>query len=324
MTIYQEKYGFVYIWYDRKHKRYYIGSHWGFEDDGYICSSRMMRQSYNRRPEDFKRRIIKRIYTNRKDLLTEEYRWLRMIDQTKTFTHNKSEDSKHNIRYYNIHLGEENPWWASDDEILTVGEKISKANKGKVFGPRDPSVGISISASKTKKFAECQEKYGYKFTPEHCASIAKGKQGYKHTEEWKADQSIRSKEMWTNGARKRAEPPQRMTSEEQAQLSSERLKKNWTDPEWKERQQKRLSDGAQYRPPRSDESKEKARVAQKGKPKEANAKIYIITFTNGEQQTIKGLVKYAKDSNIPLSSLSGAANKHVSLPKYNIVSVKRI
>ena len=23
-----EKYGFVYIWHDRKHKRYYIGSHW--------------------------------------------------------------------------------------------------------------------------------------------------------------------------------------------------------------------------------------------------------------------------------------------------------
>ena len=34
-----EKYGFVYIWFDRKHKRYYIGCHWGHEDDGYVCSS---------------------------------------------------------------------------------------------------------------------------------------------------------------------------------------------------------------------------------------------------------------------------------------------
>ena len=33
------KYGFVYIWYDRKHHRYYIGCHWGTIDDGYICSS---------------------------------------------------------------------------------------------------------------------------------------------------------------------------------------------------------------------------------------------------------------------------------------------
>jgi len=31
-----QKYGFVYIWFDRKHKRYYIDSHWGKEDDSYI------------------------------------------------------------------------------------------------------------------------------------------------------------------------------------------------------------------------------------------------------------------------------------------------
>ena len=28
-----EKHGFVYIWFDRKHRRFYIGSHWGTEDD---------------------------------------------------------------------------------------------------------------------------------------------------------------------------------------------------------------------------------------------------------------------------------------------------
>lgn len=30
------KYGFIYLWYDRKHKRYYIGAHWGLKNDGYI------------------------------------------------------------------------------------------------------------------------------------------------------------------------------------------------------------------------------------------------------------------------------------------------
>ena len=54
-----EKYGFVYIWYDRKHRRYYIGSHWGTENDNYICSSHWMIKSYKRRPEDFRRKIIK-------------------------------------------------------------------------------------------------------------------------------------------------------------------------------------------------------------------------------------------------------------------------
>ena len=40
----QEKYGFIYIWYDRKHQRYYLGRHWGTENDGYICSSNKMRE----------------------------------------------------------------------------------------------------------------------------------------------------------------------------------------------------------------------------------------------------------------------------------------
>ena len=86
-----EKYGFVYIWFDRKHKRFYIGSHWGTEDDKYICSSNWMRRSYERRRLDFKRRILARIYTNRIDLYSEEQKWLSMI---------KDEEIK--IRYYNL------------------------------------------------------------------------------------------------------------------------------------------------------------------------------------------------------------------------------
>ena len=57
-----EKYGFVYIWRDRKHKMFYIGCHWGTEDDGYVCSSNRMRNAYNRRPNDFKRKIISHKY----------------------------------------------------------------------------------------------------------------------------------------------------------------------------------------------------------------------------------------------------------------------
>ena len=113
----QEKYGFVYIWYDRKHKRYYIGSHWGTETDGYICSSRWMRKSYKRRPQDFKRRILKRVY-DRKETLTEEYRYLSLIDETEL-----------GKKYYNLtnHL---NGHWTTDNEkILTVGEKISISHK---------------------------------------------------------------------------------------------------------------------------------------------------------------------------------------------------
>jgi len=74
-----EKEGFIYIWFDRKRKMFYIGCHWGTLDDGYICSSKWMRDAYRYRPQDFKRRIIQR-NIKRKDLLTEEHKWLQLIE----------------------------------------------------------------------------------------------------------------------------------------------------------------------------------------------------------------------------------------------------
>lgn len=75
----KERHGFVYIWMDRKQKRFYIGSHVGEIDDGYVCSSKTMRQAYDRRPQDFKRRILYTQIGDRASLLTEESRWLSFI-----------------------------------------------------------------------------------------------------------------------------------------------------------------------------------------------------------------------------------------------------
>ena len=112
-----EKYGFVYIWYDHKNIRFYIGSHWGHVNDGYICSSRWMRNAYKRRPNDFKRRIISLIYSNRKDLLLEEHKWLSLI-----------KDHELKNRYYNMtkHL---NGHWSAEEKIKTISEKISIKTK---------------------------------------------------------------------------------------------------------------------------------------------------------------------------------------------------
>lgn len=71
--------GFIYIWYDRKRKMFYVGSHLGAKDDGYICSSRRMLITYNKRPHDFKRRIIERVSANFSSLREAEHRWLQMI-----------------------------------------------------------------------------------------------------------------------------------------------------------------------------------------------------------------------------------------------------
>ena len=79
----QEKYGFIYIWFDKKHRKYYLGRHWGFANDGYICSSTGMRNNYKNRPYDFKRIIVSYVYTTKEDLVLEEQRWLDFIDPSK-------------------------------------------------------------------------------------------------------------------------------------------------------------------------------------------------------------------------------------------------
>ena len=115
-----KKYGFVYIWYDSWRKMYYIGSHWGTTDDKYICSSNRMRDAYRRRPEDFKRRVLSRIYTTRQDLLKEEHLWLVKIS-----------DKDLGKKYYNLqthHFGH----WTSTDTASVISQKISIANRGKL------------------------------------------------------------------------------------------------------------------------------------------------------------------------------------------------
>lgn len=110
-----EKYGFVYVWRDKRNEMFYVGCHWGSESDRYVCSSERMRSAYRRRPEDFKRRVLQRIYTNRQDLLEAESKWL---DQIK--------DEELGKRYYNLskrHFGH----WASSDNSMTVKEKLKAA-----------------------------------------------------------------------------------------------------------------------------------------------------------------------------------------------------
>ncbi len=115
-----EKYGFVYLWRDAKRNRYYLGCHWGRINDGYICSSHWMKQNYKKNLVHFKRRILALVYTNKKDLLEEEFRWLSMIKKEELGS-----------KYYNKHNRHFAHWANNPDNLLTIGQKISKATKGK-------------------------------------------------------------------------------------------------------------------------------------------------------------------------------------------------
>lgn len=158
-----DKYGFIYVWRDSKRNMYYVGCHWGREDDGYVCSSTRMRNAYNRRRGDFKRRVVQRVYISRNDLLEQEHKWLLQIA-----------DEQLGCKFYNVSKKHFGHWSCRDDaEVLskkmgryertpeirqklaeiqkgkpspTKGKKLSDetrlkmslARKGKKFGPRGP------------------------------------------------------------------------------------------------------------------------------------------------------------------------------------------
>lgn len=162
--------GFVYLWFDRKHHRYYIGSHWGAEDDGYICSSSWMKQAYKHRPEDFKRRIISRVESSRANLLIEEQRWLAMI---------KPEEVR--VRYYNLRLRTDYHWLMSEDRKLSVSEKISKTLTGRKNGPHKQETREKMSkASKGRSKSD-----------QHRSNLSKALKGKPLTENQLAERRTR-------------------------------------------------------------------------------------------------------------------------------------
>ena len=164
-----EKYGFVYVWYDRKHKRYYIGSHWGHEDDGYVCSSSWMKSAYKRRPEDFRRRIVARVTSSRQDLLLEENRWLQMID-----------DEELGKRFYNLYNTVRGHWMITTEGRLNVGQKISKRKKGKPGKPHTEETKQKLRES-NKNFKHTEESKlkmrGRKISEETRVKISQSKVG---------------------------------------------------------------------------------------------------------------------------------------------------
>jgi len=176
-----EKYGFVYIWRDRKHNKYYIGCHWGTEDDGYISSCKWMNRAYKRRPEDFKRRILKKIYTSREDLLNEEYYWLRFID-----------DGELKVKYYNTINKKFNHWSVSERDSVrkTISEKTKEAmwrddvrtNYIKGMKTRD-NKSADPEVRRKRSISMMGKNVGKKRTEESKRKMSKAKMGTKHTEE---------------------------------------------------------------------------------------------------------------------------------------------
>jgi hypothetical protein len=147
-----EKYGFVYIWHDRKHNRYYIGCHWGTVEDSYICSSTWMRNSYRRRPHDFKRRILEKNIP-RETLFDREYVWLSMI-----------RDEELGVRYYNLNNRCNEHWSTDNGKRRSVADKIGDIHRGKTVSEetrekiRVANLGKKLSEETKEKMRESYRK----------------------------------------------------------------------------------------------------------------------------------------------------------------------
>lgn len=209
-----EKYGFVYIWRDRKHKRYYLGSHWGSKEDGYICSSTWMKNSYKRRGDDFKRRVIAIVKTNKADLLKEEERWLQMMGQ--------EEIGK---KYYNLKRTAAH-WSSSADKSKSVGDKISRA----LTGRRRPDISkaltgrVVVSRKSPKPFSEEHKRklsaagLGRVFSEETKIKISKSNTGQQRSDEFKAKRSEINKAIHT-GSKRSEETKKKMSEAHKARHS---------------------------------------------------------------------------------------------------------
>jgi hypothetical protein len=141
------KYGFVYIWRDRKYKRYYIGGHWGREDDGYICGSVWMLKAYRKRPQDFKRRVL--FKCNDKTVLWyKEYQYLSLIKEE-----NLGE------KYYNVSCFHYHETSSMKGKHLSEEskKKISKALKGK---PRKPFTAETIEKIRLANIGKNNHNFG--------------------------------------------------------------------------------------------------------------------------------------------------------------------
>ena len=191
-----EKYGFVYIWRDRKNNMYYIGCHWGHVDDKYICSSNRMRISYKRRPQDFKRRILETNIKDKSFLLEREYLWLQQIKP--------EELSK---KYYNANNKKFGHWFETQDKS----------------GKNHPKFGKSVSDETRKKLSESHKgqipwnkgKTGIysEETRQKISDSHKGNtynKGNKHSEDTKQKMSElrRGKEPWNKGVKTGPNPEQ--------------------------------------------------------------------------------------------------------------------
>jgi len=129
--------GFVYRWHDLDTDMYYIGSHLGTPDDGYVGSGLYFQRAYKKRPNSFKRSII---YIGRNFRQMEE--WLL-----------SNVDAANNVNYYNLKntsIGGDTR--SGSKNSPQHNKKVSLKNKGKQLSEEQKEkISKSLTGKKASK-----------------------------------------------------------------------------------------------------------------------------------------------------------------------------
>ncbi len=134
---------FVYMWFDRARKMFYVGSHSGSVDDGYVSSSRWLSGEVRYRPADFKRRVIKFFDTKHEAQIYEGY-LLTLIQPLEFGT-----------KYYNMKQGKPSgtPSWNSGKTGVYTEETLQKMSNKKLGNRSNTGKSMPRSAENGKKGA---------------------------------------------------------------------------------------------------------------------------------------------------------------------------
>lgn len=183
-----EKEAFVYCWTDHLRNMLYIGYHKGSLDDGYVCSSKLMKEQYKERPSDFTRQILAQ--GSVEDMHALERKIL------------VSENAQNNASFYNRTNG--TGTYNIKEHTEETKRKISKINKGRIRSeehkrkvseaqkgkPKSEETRrkISESAMGKPKSEETRRKLseankGKKLSEETISKMLASRKGFKHSEE---------------------------------------------------------------------------------------------------------------------------------------------
>ncbi len=155
---------FVYCWTDHKTSKLYVGSHKGRVDDGYVCSSKHMKEEYNKRPADFSRQIV----------AIGDVDSMRKLEAAIL----KSVKAKTNESFYNKHENDKLFFdgWAKGTMSASHRANISAAKRGKKIS-KEHAEKLHAGRKNSKNSAE------------HNAKIREAQLGSTHTDDTKKKMS---------------------------------------------------------------------------------------------------------------------------------------